>query len=76
MCRERGTRELWSGRRLLSTFDDMKEYTQKAKSVWLVLYPGWGSLDPVALWPGRVKSVDVCKPGADKRIEVWKIELR
>jgi hypothetical protein len=76
VSREGGSRELWSGRRMLSTFQDLAEYTQGAQTVWLVFYPGWESLEPSAVWPGRVLSVEVHKPGIDKRIEVWRIELK
>lgn len=33
------------------------------------------NLDPEGVWPGKVKNVEIYKPGRDKRIEVWKISL-
>jgi len=75
ISREGGTKELWSDKQLLNTIEDVKDYTQNAESVWLLLYPGWGSLDPDAIWCGRVRKVEVYKPGRDRRVEVWKIQL-
>ena len=78
ISREKGTRELWSGKRMISTIKEVMEFTEKAESVWLVLYPEWGALklDPENVWPSRVRSIEVYKPGRDKRIEVWKIEMK
>ena len=62
---------------MISTTKEVIDFTEKAETVWLVLYPEWGALklDPEKVWPGRVRSVEVYRPGRDKRIEVWKIEL-
>jgi hypothetical protein len=78
ISRDRGTRELWSGSRLLSTFEDVAEYGQKADSVWLVVLDHENDelrVDPRTLWPGRVRDVEIFTPGRDKRIQVWKIDL-
>lgn len=78
VSRNRGTRELWSGKPMISSIQEVIDLTQTSERVWLVLYPGWGSLklDPEAVWPGRVKNVQVFTPGRDKRVEVWKIALK
>ncbi|MBW2662028.1 MAG: hypothetical protein JRD93_08605 [Deltaproteobacteria bacterium] len=78
ISRDGGTRELWSGKPLLSTTEELIEFTQKADKVWLVVLGKNDSLklDPEMVWPGRIKNVEVFTPGRDKRIEVWKIELR
>jgi hypothetical protein len=78
ISREGGTREKWSSRRIVSTPGELAGITEQARFVWLLLYPKWRGMedvDPEAVWPGRVKSVEVFTPGRDKRIEVWKIEL-
>jgi hypothetical protein len=78
ISRERGTRELWSGRRLLSTVEDIGEHTKGAETVWLIILGRRDSLtaDIDLLWPGRVTSVQTHRPGRDQRIEVWQVELR
>lgn len=78
VSRARGTRELWSGKPMLSSNREILDLTKKSSRVWLALYPGWGSLklDPEALWPGRIRDIQVYKPGRDKRAEIWKIELK
>jgi len=78
VSREHGTREVRSGKPMISTIQEVMDLAQSAKSVWLVFYPEWRTweLNPETVWPGRVKNVEVYKPGRDKRIEVWKIELR
>jgi hypothetical protein len=76
ISREGGTRELWSDRRLLSTNEEVIEHAKEADHVWLISYPGWDSLDPKALWRDRVQRIDIFKPGLDKRIEVWRIQLK
>lgn len=78
ISRAGGTRELWSGKRLLSTIEELIEFTKKADNVWLVVLGKNDSLklDPEMVWPGRVQDVEVFRPGRDERIEVWRIELR
>lgn len=78
VSRESGTRELWSNKRMISSNKELINLTEKIQYVWLVFYPDWRSwkLDPEETWPGRVKNVQTYRPGRDKRIEVWKIELK
>jgi hypothetical protein len=38
VSRVRGTVHLWSNQRLLSTFDEVREYTHSAQDVWLVRF--------------------------------------
>jgi hypothetical protein len=75
VSRSGGTRELWSGKGMISSAAEVVEHTQKAESVWVVFYPAWISFDPEAWWPGRVQSVETFVPGRDERIEVWRISL-
>jgi hypothetical protein len=77
VSRDRGKRELWSNNRMISTTREIMDETQHAETIWLILYPKWNSLkiDPYAIWPGRVKNVEVFTPGRDGRIEVWRVEL-
>ena len=79
ISRNAGKRELWSGRQLLSTIEEVIEYTQNADTVWLLVLGLRADplrLDPEVAWPGRVQNVVVYRPGRDERIEVWRIELR
>ncbi len=78
VSRDRGTRELWSGKPMISSIPEVIDLARNSKRVWLALYPGWGSLklDPESVWPGQVKDVQVFIPGRDRRVEVWKIEIR
>jgi hypothetical protein len=78
VSREGGTREMWSGRRLLSTIEEVADYTRGSERVWLVVKGKsiGHRLDPEAVWPGRVKDVQVYGPGRDGRIEVWRIDLK
>jgi hypothetical protein len=78
VSRDCGTRELWSGKPMISTTQEVIDLAQSAKSVWLVFYPEWRTwqLNPETVWPERVKSVEVYKPGRDKRVEVWEIDLK
>lgn len=79
ISRAGGTRELWSGARLLSHAEDLIEYTKDADIIWLVSLKDERDplrIFPEMLWPNYVKSVDVFAPGRDKRIEVWKISLK
>jgi hypothetical protein len=63
---------------MISSIPEVIDLARNSKRVWLALYPGWGSLklDPESVWPGQVKDVQVFIPGRDRRVEVWKIEIR
>jgi hypothetical protein len=78
ISREKGTLEIWSNHRLLSTSDDVMEYTFDADTVWLIVLDEVNSeyLDPDLLWPDRIKSLESFKPGYDKRIKVLRIDLK
>ena len=78
ISRKGGTRDLWSGCRLLGTIEDVVDYTRRTDTVWLMTR-GRGDaaiFDPKIFWPARVLNVEVFIPGRDKRIEVWRIDLR
>jgi hypothetical protein len=73
--RERGRREMWSGRRLLSTPEELSAYADPAEELWLV-----GSIEPlgrsdtdlaaVALAHGRLIEVGRDVLGQDGRIQL------
>jgi hypothetical protein len=78
ISRDGGTRDIWSNKKLLSSFDAVAKYAQKTGRVWLILRSAGDplQLDPERLWPGRVKGVEVYSPGRDGRIEVRRIDLK
>jgi hypothetical protein len=78
ISRKGGTRDLWSGCRLLGTIEDVADYTRRTNTVWLMTL-GRGDpakFNPDILWPARVLSVEEFIPGRDERIIVWEIKLK
>jgi hypothetical protein len=79
--REHGRRDMWSGRRLLSTPEELSAYAEPAEEIWLV-----GSIDLVgrtdadlaaaALADGRLIEVGRDVLGQDKRIELVRLRHR
>jgi hypothetical protein len=79
VSRNLGTTELWSGKPIISTFQDIRKLTEGTSNVWIVRYPLWEPLseNPNEIWPqSTIKGVEVFRPGHDSRIEVLKIELQ
>lgn len=77
VSRERGTRELWSNRRLLNQPRDVERYTETAREVWLIR-PAAPKKRPFTVdevWGGKVRSETVHCAGIDGRIEVVQIKL-
>jgi hypothetical protein len=78
ISRDGGKREIWSGRRILSSVEDIIGYTRETTRVWLILKVEDDSLqpDPQRWWPGRVKAVETFVPGRDGRAAVMRIDLK
>jgi hypothetical protein len=77
--RVRGTVDLWSNRRLLSTEQDIAEYTRTASDVWLIRsidspFP-WEVPDPHRIWGDRVVEQSRAFASRDGRIEVVHLRL-
>lgn len=78
VSRERGTIDLWSNQRLLSTPEGLKAYTRGAEDLWLIqeVKPSTPLLpDLETLWGERLRSIERAFVGRDGRIEVLHIEL-
>ena len=75
--RQRGTVELWSRRRLLSTPEEVDGYTRDAAAVWLVRSTGVEpfSLDAEKAWAGRRTTVKRVFLSGDGQVEVLRIAL-
>jgi 4-amino-4-deoxy-L-arabinose transferase-like glycosyltransferase len=78
--RERGTRELWTNNRLLSTSDELAAYTKAAREVWVVRWvddPAVVSneVDLAAVWAGRAPELSRAFLSEDGRIEVIRARL-
>jgi hypothetical protein len=78
VSRDGGTREIWSGKQIVSTVEDLIEYTRGADRVWLILKSEEDSLEPEpeSWWPGRVENVETYRPGRDGRSVVWRVDLK
>jgi hypothetical protein len=64
---------------MLGSNNQIIEYARNAERLWLVVLDHEGDslrIDPQALWPGGVEKMEIFRPERDKRIEIWKIELR
>ncbi len=73
--RERGRREMWSDRRLLSTPDELLAYADPAEELWLVraTEPASRGADLDALPAGRLTEVARAALGQDGRIELVRL---
>jgi hypothetical protein len=76
--RERGTRELWTDNRLLSTPDELAAYTASAPEIWIVRWvvdPGFSQVDLEAVWADRAPELSRMFLSQDGRIEVVRARL-
>lgn len=74
--RDRGTRDVWKQRLLLSTFEELREATRADGQVWLVRpFSAAARLQPEAVWGKRLASVTQEFVSRDGRIEVLKVSL-
>ncbi len=78
ISRERGTRDLWSQRRLLSTEEELRNYAASARTIWLVRLAGATkqSFNVSDVWKDRVMDVNLEFTGVDGRVEVVSIVLQ
>ena len=74
--RERGTRDVWRGRLLLSTWEELREVSQSDQEVFLIR-PWWvaETLPPEAVWGQRLERVTREFLSRDGRIEVLRVSL-
>ena len=77
--RERGTRELWTNNRLLSTPEELAAYTKAAREVWVVRWVDdpseFKDVDLATVWAGRAPELSRAFLGEDGRIEVIRARL-
>jgi hypothetical protein len=77
--RARGTVDQWSDRQLLSTEQEIADYTRTASDVWLIrsidaAYP-WEEPDPARIWGDRLVEQARSFVSRDDRIEVVHVRL-
>lgn len=75
VSRQLGTKDLWSGERLLSTERDLLHYTQGTGRVWLVRSVASSQVDVSSVWNNRLESSEIVYTSRDSRIEVLRIDL-
>jgi hypothetical protein len=73
--RERGSREMWSGQRLLSTPEELFAYAEPAEELWLVREsdPVWPRTDLAAASKGHLIEIGRDILGQDGRIELIRL---
>lgn len=78
VSRERGTRELWSQRPLLSTDGDLRSYTSGANAFWLIRFanPERQTFRVEDVWRDRLIDVHRNFLSRDSRIEVVTVTLQ
>jgi len=78
VTRDRGTRDLWSQRRLLGTDEDLRSYTAGAEAVWLIRFakPGLQRFRAEEVWSERILDVRRDFLSEDGRIEAVTVTLR
>jgi hypothetical protein len=77
VSRERGTRDLWSQRRLLSTPEELREHTTGARRVFLVrsTHAEQQAFVPETVWGTQVRESSRRFRTVDGRVEVVSVEL-
>ena len=78
VSRDRGTRDLWSQRRLLSTAEELRDYTASAKTIRLVRLAD-ATAQPFGVadvWQDRLVSVNQEFKSKDGRVEVVSVTLK
>jgi len=75
--RERGTRDVWEGRLLLSTWEELREVSRSDREVFLIR-PLWvaETLPPEAVWGQSLERVTREFLSRDGRIEVLRVSLK
>ena len=77
LSRERGTRDLWERRLLLSNFEELREASRSDQTVWLI-QPLWRATEfqPEAIWGGRLERVTQEFLSRDGGIQVLRVSLK
>ena len=77
IARERGTRDLWSNRRLLNQAGDVERYTDGAREVWLIrpVEPKQQPFTVDQVWGARARGQTIHCISIDGRLEVVRIAL-
>lgn len=77
VSRRRGTVDIWSNQRLLSTPNDLREYTRCAANVWIVRAtpPAPQAFDVHEVWGEQVVRTAEAFRSVDRRLEVRLVEL-
>jgi hypothetical protein len=77
VSRVSGTVDLWSNQRLLSTEEEVRNYTLAAENVLMIrsTSPEHDALDPVSTWRGRILNTASVFKGVDGRVEVLLVKL-
>jgi hypothetical protein len=77
--RERGTRELWTNNRLLSTPEELAAFTKAAREVWVVRWVDdpseFKDVDLATVWAGRAPELSRAFLSEDGRIDVIRARL-
>ena len=80
VARRGGTVDFWSGQRLLSTDEDLREYTRRSPVVWVLrraepAFQRYPAFDIEAVWGDRLRGVERLYIGEDGAVEVLRLEL-
>lgn len=74
--RERGTEDVWLGRPLVSTHEELRARTIEDRAAWIVRRRNYGpAVDPARAWRDRLRSVRTKFVSADGSVEVLRVEL-
>ena len=78
IARDKGTRELWTGRPLLGTEQELRAYTKDVHSLYLVrlVAPDQHDIDVNHLWPDQVVTSERVFLSSDGSTEIVKILLK
>jgi hypothetical protein len=76
VSRKGGTVDLWSGQRLLSTDDDVREYADGQAEVWILRSVRYHPFDVDSVWGEASGSVERSYLGPDGFAEVLHLDLR
>lgn len=74
---QRGSIEIWSGRTLLSTLDDLRRYSEGARTMYLVMGVGEGDrlFEVPDVWPDSLLKAERVFLNRDRSIEVMRVTL-
>ncbi|MGH7797420.1 MAG: ArnT family glycosyltransferase [Candidatus Binatia bacterium] len=77
VSRVAGTVDVWSNHRLLSTEEELRDYTLDTENVLMIRSASLEGymLDPASTWPARILDTATVYRGIDRRIEVVLVKL-